>query len=254
MTTNNACRAALLGAVLTLAFASCELGPVDDDRQPAPPPTCFDSLTHVNVGGTWTIKGEGTRWLCSDEAFDMDFELQSQPLSVRQDGLVLELDGPDPASPDGQANGAGSVDSACVEFTLSERHDNGEWITLHFSGWARSGRVDGAFNGSGPYGCSVAGSFVMDSGGSLGTGPPVKPLPEPEPEPVEPEPVEPPLIADTDPEEVANALPSSGPDDDDDSGASCFGSGSDGSASNFGVLILMAFGWNTIRRRRLGGP
>jgi hypothetical protein len=137
----------LLAGLGLIAAAALPLGGCKDDdgeRTPA----CNSAAPASWLAGTWTLSGHGTRRLCSDDGFNVGFDLSSQI------GLRVEASA---GSRKSSANGDGGADGTAPD-----------------AGATEAGAGDGGALGDGTFGDGSLGDGALGDGalgdGALGDG------------------------------------------------------------------------------------
>ena len=125
----------------------------------------IDVPVDVEVDGTWSLSGRGSRSDCQDEVYEGEFVLGSN----RQLVIAQAVDplGPDTltlAQPISPAQGTftltGEVELSQVTFSTLE--DTGtDRFSFRFFGGTTGSRISGTFEGSGPQTCTSAGTFEV---------------------------------------------------------------------------------------------
>jgi len=153
---------AIAAALIFPPLVACE-PPGMSDLEPVD--ACRVSEGSVDLGGSWTLRGSGSRSGCRDDSYDGKFTLgTSVALRVVQD----DENGSDAENialaqpilfPGGSFDLNGSVSGICVDFSSIENGPQGE-IVYRFSGTAADmGVIRGSFTGDGPRGCTTSGTF-----------------------------------------------------------------------------------------------
>jgi MYXO-CTERM domain-containing protein len=144
-----------------LTIAACVLASAcsaDEARRRA----CAAESVDVEVGGTWTLSGEGERSDCRQDKLNDDLRLKSgmsfdvvmQPSGVDQARALAK----GPALASGAFTFEGKVDGSCVDFATTET-GSGFSLDLTFAGDAAGRQIEGDFSGSGPESCELDGTF-----------------------------------------------------------------------------------------------
>lgn len=173
----------ILCAVL-LGGAAC--GPAEDEFAA----NCDLQQSGRDVGGHWTLEGDGERTGCSNARLNGDLVIAMDPFDVassaqettgdatgtaatdpdtlseadafverilRADHLLEFLNRPD------EIDFTGVTAGSCVDFTLVEDLGSGDSQTIDFAGSVRDdGMLKGYFTGSGPGTCEMSGKITVD--------------------------------------------------------------------------------------------
>lgn len=156
---------ALIASGATLLAACDDL----DDEAPFPSGACEGPPAQVQ--GDWTVRGEGERRDCIDDAFNGSFDITT-PVAVAVT-LGQAEDGPVPftGTPvEGEVPPGfrfdGDVQGPCVRLEYAEtvlirnQPESRRRLQMSFVGVAGDeGIVRGSFTGTGPLGCSTRGTF-----------------------------------------------------------------------------------------------
>jgi len=151
---------------------------------------CDQALSGRDVGGTWTLEGDGERSGCSsirlngdltvdivdpfaivstaqDTVFDAG-ETSTDPDALSEaDAFVERILRADhtltyPAKPD-EIEFVGTTTGSCVDFTITEDLGDDESQTIEFVGSVRDdGTLKGYFEGYGPGSCTMSGKITVD--------------------------------------------------------------------------------------------
>lgn len=148
-------RFAMLLAALLLAGSTGACWELDAYTDPE-----CEGMPPEDVEGTWTIRGSGRRYSCTEDELNTDdLSMRSMPLQICQQeatfALSSELYLPDTTF----EVTATLVEGRCVTFTTVEEGPNG--VIYHdFRGKLSGSRITGDWDSTGPVGCRGRGKFT----------------------------------------------------------------------------------------------